>query len=186
MINTLCQIGEKLNSAALVWGVGASVILNQFGLIEKPNDIDLMVTLEDMHQADLLLTSMGEKKENEKKHCYSTKVFNEYVVNGMDIDVMAGFGVFHDCGNYEYPFDQQSIVEHKLINGVRIPFTSLEDWYVLYQLMPNREPKVKLIENYLLTHGIEHPDLLERALAGNLPPEIVLKTRRLLLSKKVI
>ena len=43
---------------------------------------------------------------------------------------------------FKYTFDQSSISEIKIINGVNIPLTSLEDWYVIYQLIPNREIKV--------------------------------------------
>jgi hypothetical protein len=179
MINTLCQIGEKINNENLLWGVGASLLLNQYGLIEKPNDIDLMVSLEDIDRTDTILKGIGERKEKDRKPCYSTRVFYEYVINSIDIDVMAGFGILHNKGVYEYPFSQESITEHKIINGVRIPFTSLEDWYVFYQLMPNRESKVKLIENYLLSNGIKHPALLELALARNLPDEVIFRTRRL-------
>ncbi|MCW6074588.1 hypothetical protein LAV44_04540 [Clostridium sporogenes] len=63
-----------------------------------------------------------------------------------------------------YNFDYNSISEFKTINGVNISFTSLEDWCVIYQLIPNREGKVKVIESYLLLNGIKNPFLLERAL----------------------
>nr|MBK5236697.1 hypothetical protein [Clostridium sp.] len=53
-----------------------------------------------------------------------------------------------------------------------MPLTSLEDWYTIYQLIPSRKIKVKMIENYLLSNGIKKPDLLERALIGGLPEEV--------------
>ncbi|MGV8984445.1 hypothetical protein [Clostridium sp.] len=69
-------------------------------------------------------------------------------------------------------FDQSSISEIKIINGVNIPLTSLEDWYVIYQLIPKREIKVAMIENYLLLNGVKMPTLLERALRGDLPKKV--------------
>ena len=59
-----------------------------------------------------------------------------------------------------------------MINGVSIPFTFLEDRYVIYQLIPNRELKVKMIEKYLLSNGTKKTFLLERALKGCLPIQV--------------
>lgn len=55
---------------------------------------------------------------------------------------------------------------------MKIPLTSLEDWYVIYQLIPNRSAKVSLIEGYLRSNGIKRADLLRRMLAQKLPPEV--------------
>ncbi|WP_343069491.1 nucleotidyltransferase [Clostridium aciditolerans] len=180
MFNTLSYIGEKLNSSNIVWGVGASILLNQFGLIKKPNDIDIFIDIKDIEKADEVLKSIGEKKKWEKTATYSTKYFYEYIIDGFDVDVMAGFAVNHISGVFEYTFDHNSISEFKRINGVNIPFTSLEDWYVIYQLIPNREAKVKIIESYLLLNGIKKPLLLERALKGNLPIEVREKIKKIL------
>lgn len=182
MFNALSYIGEKLNSSNIVWGVGASILLNQFGLIEKPNDIDIFVDIKDIEKADEVLKSIGEKEKWEKTVAYSTKYFYEYIIDGFDVDVMAGFAVNHISGVFEYTFDRNSISELKTINGVNIPFTSLEDWYLIYQLIPNRESKVKIIESYLLLNGIKKPLLLERALKGNLPIEVREKIKKILSS----
>ncbi len=186
MIETLCRIAQKLNSVKVCWGVGASFMLKQHGLIENPNDLDLMVSVGDTEQADQILTSMGKRLESVRKPCYSTLFFYEYQIDGVEIDLMAGFGVFHAAGHYEYQFDPQSIVERKVIIGVEIPFTALEDWYILYQLMPNREPKVKAIEDYWSSNGIQHPNLLKLALAGNLPENVLHRSRRWLDSQKSV
>jgi hypothetical protein len=182
MFNTLSYMGEKLNDSNIIWAVGASILLNQFGLINKPNDIDIFVDIKDIDRADEILKSIGEKKKWEKTAAYSTKYFYEYIIDGIDVDVMAGFAVNHNNGVFEYIFDYNSISEFKLINGVNIPFTSLEDWYVIYQLIPNREPKVNLIEKYLLSKGINKPFLLQRALKGSLPVEARKKIENMLSS----
>ncbi|MFV3010869.1 hypothetical protein ACLD43_02215 [Clostridium botulinum] len=182
MFDTLSYIGEKLNSLNIIWGVGASILLNQFGLIEKPNDIDIFVDIKDIEKTDEVLKSIGKKKKWEKNATYSTKYFYEYIIDGFDVDVMAGFEVNHINGVFEYIFDHNSISESKTINGVNIPFTSLEDWYVIYQLIPNREAKVKIIESYLLLNGIKNLFLLERALKGSLPTEVKEKIKKILSS----
>lgn len=180
MFNTLSYIGKKLNDAKITWAVGASLLLNKFGFVDKPNDIDIFVSTEDIEKADKILKSIGEKKKWEKTSTYSTKYFYEYVINEFDVDVMSGFAVNHNHGVFRYIFDDNSISEFKLINGINIPFTSLEDWYVIYQLIPNREAKVEIIENHFLRNGIEKPTLLERSLEGCLPADVTLRIKNIL------
>ncbi|MDU1413575.1 MAG: nucleotidyltransferase [Clostridium sp.] len=180
MFNTLSYIGKKLNDAGIKWGVGASILLNMFGFVDKPNDIDIFISVEDIEEADKILKGIGEKKKWEKNSTYKTKYFYEYVINGVDVDVMSGFAVNHNEGVFRYIFDDNSISEFKLINGVNIPFTSLEDWYVIYQLIPNREIKVEMIEKHILTSGIEKPILLERALDGCLPSDVRRRIKNIL------
>ncbi|MBZ9633887.1 nucleotidyltransferase family protein [Clostridium sp. FP1] len=172
IFEALSYIGEKLNENGVVWAVGASILLHHYGLIDNPNDIDILVDLNDIEKADKILKSIGEKKVREKSDTYSTKYFYEYVVHGVDIDLMAGLSINYKNGIYEYLFNHTSISEYKKINGVNIPLSSLEDWYVIYQLIPSREVKVKMIEDYLLLYEIKKPTLLERALRGDLPSEV--------------
>jgi len=169
MFDTLSYIGKKLNEESIVWGIGASILLNNYGLIDKPNDIDILVDIKNIEKLDLILREIGEKKTREKTDTYSTTYFYEYVVDGFDVDVMAGLKINHADGIYKYDFDKNSITDIKKINEVNIPLTSLEDWYVIYQLIPNREKKVNMIEKYLLTNGVENPAFLEKALRKELP-----------------
>ena len=180
MFNTLSYIGEKLNEGGVLWGVGASILLNHYGLVDKPNDIDILVDLKDIEKVDKIFKNIGEKKDSEKAGTYVTKYFYEYAVNGIDVDVMAGLSINHNEGVYRYIFDDKSITKTTVVNDIYIPLTSLEDWYVIYQLIPNREIKVEMIEKYLLSNGVKKPNLLERALTGNLPNEVRDNIRRLL------
>ncbi|MET3697044.1 hypothetical protein SAMN05877753_101377 [Bacillus oleivorans] len=85
---------------------------------------------------------------------------------------MGGFAIQHQEGIYKLTFNEESIVDHKNINGVEIPLCSLEDWYVLYWLIPDKREKADLIENYLRNKGVKHPRLLEKALEQPLPFEV--------------
>jgi hypothetical protein len=180
VLNTLSYIGEKLNEGRVIWAVGASMLLNQHGLVDKPNDIDILVDLKDIEKADEIFKNIGEKKEWEKTDDYSTKYFYEYVINGIDVDVMSGLRINYNKGVFEYNFCGRSISEIKKINGVDIPLTSLEEWYVIYQLISGREAKVNMIEKYLLSNGVKKPDLLEGLLKGELPMEVRCSVERLL------
>lgn len=186
MFNTLSYIGETLNNNGILWAVGASILLNHHGLVDKPNDIDLLIDLKHIEKADRILKAIGEKKSFEKSNTYSTRYFYEYVINGFDVDVMAGLRINHSHGVFEYDFNESSISEIKKVNGVNIPLTSLEDWYVIYQLIPNRDAKVNIIENYLIANGIKNTDLLERSLTRDLPKEVRSRIEKMLIiqSKK--
>lgn len=184
VLNTLSYIGEKLNKAEILWGIGASVVLNQYGLISNPNDIDIIVDIKDIEKANEVFKSLGKKKPIKETSIYSTKYFYEYIVNDIDIDVMAGFAINFDENTYEFSFDSKSITEVKSINGVDIPLTSLEDWFILYQLIPNKELKVDIIEKHLLSNGIKETYLINRALTKNLPHKVRDRIQLLLRSQK--
>ena len=159
LLNVLSLIGERLNRANILWAVGGSVLLNQYGLEDKPGDIDILVDVLDIDRADEILTAIGQKKQGRVSELYATKHFYQYEMNGVDVDVMAGFATHHSQGVFEYVFDGESVTEIKNINWVDIPFCSLEDWYVIYQLIPGRQAKVAKIKEYLLAKGLSHPNL---------------------------
>lgn len=182
MLKTLSMIGKVLNEDNIQWALGASLLLNRYGLENEPQDIDLFVELKSSQKVNDLLATLGKRIDVAKSSLYATKTFYRYDVKGVGIDVMGGFQIRHPRGVYRYHFDEYSIVEKQWIHGVEIPLTALEDWYILYQLLPNREAKVERIEDYFQTEGIQHPNLLKRALRGNLPLEVRNKSYTLLKS----
>jgi hypothetical protein len=93
---------------------------------------------------------------------------------------MAGLTVNHSEGVYNHLFNKDSITMHKVVDGIEIPYSSLEEWYVIYQLLPGREGKVQLIEDYFIKHGIGNPNLLKRVLKGQLPREVIERTKKIL------
>lgn len=180
LFKVLSIIGAKFSESNIVWAVGASVMLNQLGLIKNMNDLDILVDIKDIKKVDEILRGMGKNIETVENSVYSTTYFYEYVVEGIEIDIMAGFSINHDNGVYDFILDHESISKIEIINGVKIPFTSVEDWYVIYQLIPKRQDKVNLIENYLTLNGINNPYLLKRALMRKLPLTIKSNIKRIL------
>lgn len=179
LFNTLSYIAKKFNDENLTWAVGASVLLNQYSLVKSPNDIDILVALKDVEKADSILKSIGNKNISEKSSTYLTKYFYEYNINGIDIDLMSGLTINFENENYEYLFNKDCIKNYSTINDTKIPLTSLEDWYILYQLIPNRDKKVSLIENYLIENNIKIY-LSEIPLSREIPSKIKLKSKEIL------
>lgn len=176
----LSYIGNELNKADILWGVGASILLNQYGLSASPHDIDILVALRDVEKADKVLRSLGERVKSGASASYATKHFYEYIIRGYEIDLMGGLTLNHTLGSYEHCFDEKSIVEIRNINGVDIPFTSLEDWYIIYMLIRGRENKVDAIEVFLMKNGVKHMELLNRTFSRNLPQYVIDRAKDLI------
>lgn len=167
MRKILARIAKELNRIDAIWAIGGSVMLSYYGLVENPNDIDIMVDENQIEKIDAAMQIIGIKRAWEKDAVYDSRYFYEFNIDGIDVDIMAGFQIHTPSGLYQYAFDAQSITEEIKIEGEKIPVCSIEEWYVLYQMMPNRDAKVKLIEDHFKANGIKHPFLLERALRGN-------------------
>lgn len=172
MKKTLLEIAKTLNTNHIHWAVGGSLMLECFDLATNPQDIDLIVSIKDIKQADALLSVLGKKKRPTNNKMFATDYFYQYEINKVNVDLMAGFKIIHEEGIYAYPFDQHSIGEKIIDKDVKINYCALEDWYVLYALMPNRKHKTELLFNYLKLNPSKHSFLLKRALQQPLPEKL--------------
>ncbi|MFD2042930.1 nucleotidyltransferase domain-containing protein [Ornithinibacillus salinisoli] len=180
MLETLSIIGEKVNKMNISWGVGGSLLLSFHKLIDKPNDIDILVDEKNVDPFNSILSQIGKTKEAIHSDPFKTVYFSKYSIDSVDIDLMGGFAIQHNEGMYKLSFNEESVVAHKTINGVEIPLCSLEDWYILYWLIPGKQEKAILIENYLMDVGVTYPRFLEAALKQPLPYEVKERVKKLL------
>lgn len=147
-LEVLKRIASALNKENVTWAVGASMLLYFKGIVSEFHDIDLMVTLEDVEKVKAILGELGEKQKQEPNSQYKTKCFLEYVIDEVDVDVMAGFVIVNNGQDYPISFDKDSILETIQLGEVSIPLQSVESWKSYYALM-NRQSKVELIEAWL-------------------------------------
>jgi hypothetical protein len=181
MLETLSLIGNTIaNRRNITWGVGGSLLLHFHNLINDPNDIDLLVDERDASHIEAVLIPLGETRKAIRQSPFCSTHFTKYCIHNIDIDVIGGFSIEHNNGVFKLLFNEDSVVEHIEVNGIEVPLCSLEDWYVLYNLMQNKQDKVIIIENYLKLNGIKHPHLLERALKEPLPFEVRERVEKLL------
>lgn len=154
---SLEQVLEKvvacLQQERIHFGIGGSLLLEHHGLPVTPRDIDLVVALADAELAVLLLSEMGTVVEQDETSLYATEVFQEFIIEGIDIDLMSGLQVRHDEGVFVYPFAEQSI------DSAGLPFMALVDWYVIYQLIPGREQKITMIEDVFTKQEVDRKRL---------------------------
>jgi hypothetical protein len=172
MLNTLGCIAGKLNEANLVWAVGGSMMLKHHGLAKQPNDIDILTDLNSFAQAAATLKSIGEEKPPTDTRTFATLYYHKFTVNGIAIDLLSGLAINHQYGQFHSIFDSMSVSGAMKVNGMEIPLASLEDWYVIYQLIPGRQAKAELIRSHLMSNGVRRADLLSRMLNADLPPEV--------------
>lgn len=165
MEKTLVQIARHLNERGIVWALGGSLVLKHHGLVKSARDIDILVTYEGLEAADEELSSLGYKQTKMPNPLFQTTYFYEYVINGIEVDLMCDFKIVRDPV-YTYLFDSECVVGADFIEDVRIPYTSVEDWYILYQLMNRTDDKTQAIRQYLKLNGITHPTRWEKMIAS--------------------
>lgn len=173
MDDIVLSLAKHLNENDVHWGIGGSYLLKSYGILEEVHDLDIIISDLDIVKAIKIMDQIAIRTESPIKQEYKTKNFFVYSYRGLSIDVMSNFRIAHEKGVYEFLFDDQSIVHSKNIDGIILPFTSLEDWLVAYKLMLGRSSKVQMIEDYLKTKGIENRALLERNLNQELPEDLV-------------
>lgn len=179
----LYYITDELNKEKVRWMIGSSVLLYFHEIVNSPNDIDIVVDEKDIVKVKDIFDRIGTEQAKEKKSPYLTEYFYTYIVRDTSVDIMCNFGLAHQYGDYRLKIDETAIVEYRKVDNVTLPLSSLEDWYVLYQLMPGRENKVNMIEEYLTRNGVNHYKLLERALTQPLPESVVNNINRLINNK---
>ncbi|MFS0864615.1 hypothetical protein [Fredinandcohnia sp. 179-A 10B2 NHS] len=172
MLDTLAMIGDELNSRNIKWGVGGSLLLHFHGLVDDPNDVDILVSVEDVEQVREVFSSLAVAKEVVSKEPFRTRHFSKYTANQVDFDVMGGFAIEHSEGVYELDFGECSVADTREISGVEIPLCSLEDWFVLYWLIPGKQEKVELLEAYFHLNGLTNSSIFEKALKQPLSFEL--------------
>lgn len=172
MQKSLIKVAKVLNEAEVQWAVGASLMLHTLGITKEVHDIDIFIVWEDIDKAINAIDSIARQIPTFYKDEYDTKYFQTFHVDSIGLDVMSRFRIKHSEGIYEFPLKEENIVRIDWIDGVKIPYTAPEDWFVAYMLMINREPKVKMIEAYLAEEGVKYPKLLKCALKQELPKNV--------------
>ncbi len=144
------------------------------------HDFDLLVSPGSFKDVINILETIGARKGYDKdpsrENHFCSMGFVEYTVDGIDIDVICEFGFNLFGTKFIYHFNDDEVHRVKCGN-LLIPITESEVQLVFYALMvpwqPQRAFKRDLIEEFLLTRGIQDREVLERAFAlKDLPDEI--------------
>jgi hypothetical protein len=171
LIYKLCDL---LNGTR--WGIGASKLLWYYGITKTVHDLDISVDLKDHDEVCRRLRTIGKEIGVPKKDQYLTSRFSRFEVDGIEIDLMSEMKIKHSNGVYTYTLD---IVEERFVNDRMVPLSSLEQWYICYQLLEGREAKVDMLEKYFRKVGQVNSNLLEKYLF-DLPIDVQDRTKKII------
>jgi len=143
------KITKEFENHNIRWGLGASGLLSFHKIVEEPNDIDVMVSVLDIKEANKVLSELGEKKDMEGYEIYSDH-YDIYTVDGVSVDLIAGFTINSDNFQYKFCFSDDLIVEHRPMLSAKVPLLYLRDWYFMYILMGDPKSRTILMEEYFL------------------------------------
>lgn len=143
----LARVAHRLNGEDITWAVGASLLLYFKGIVADFHDIDLSVAEADVPAVRAALDGMGAVQARQPDERYKTRTFLEYAIDGVELDIMAGFAIVADGVEHYLPLRKADIAEHIQLAGEVIPLHSLAQWRTYYSLM-GREAKVRLIDGH--------------------------------------
>ena len=134
-LNVLARIARQLNAHGITWAVGASSMLYLNGIVDSFHDLDLLVEEARIAEAKALLDEMGTLQERIPNPQYKTRHFLEYVIEDVEVDVLAGFIICKDGTDHDMPFDRTHIERTVTVCGEPIPLQHRSDWAHYYTLM---------------------------------------------------
>ena len=147
-IELLKKIALRFNDANITWALGASMLLYFKKITIEFHDIDLMIANEDVESVKKILSEMGEIQPPNPNSKYKTKSFMEFIIDSIDVDVMAGFSIVSDGKVHDCSLHKEQIVEWMTLENTKIPLQSPILWCEYYRLMGRKE-KVYVIESAL-------------------------------------
>lgn len=144
-LRVLQAIAKRLNAAHVTWAVGGSMLLYFKGIVPEFHDIDVMVKTEDAETVRELLSQLGTLEAPKPSAKFRSKAFYELTIDGVDVDVMAGFVIVKDGTEHDCSLHEDEIAEHIRIGDETVPLHSLAAWRSNYGLMDKPE-KVRFID----------------------------------------
>ncbi len=147
-LNVLKRLAQKLNSMQIIWNVGASCMLYLRGIVKDFDDIDIMVQEQDALSVRKTFETLGVLQPSTKTNHYQTTHFYEFIIDGVDVDVMAGYKVVSDGRVFEFPLTNEQMSDKIKLDEININLASINDWLSYYRVM-GRDQKVEIIEKYV-------------------------------------
>ena len=143
-LQLLSALAAEFNRQNITWAVGASLLLYLRGYVEDFHDIDLMVTAADAAAMEEILRAHGKLQPSENGN-YATKCFREFVIDGIDVDMIGGFAIIRDGKVYDCDLYPSQISGYADVYGQKIPLHSVDLWKTYYLLM-GRDEKAAILD----------------------------------------
>lgn len=147
-IELLKKIALQFEKAHITWALGGSMMLYFKGIVPVFQDIDLMVADADAQTAQSILCGMGQMQPQTPNPKFRSKAFMEFVIDAVDVDVIAGFAIVSGDSVVDCSLQKEQIVERMPLGEACIPLQSPALWCRYYRLM-DRTEKAQMIEQAL-------------------------------------
>lgn len=147
-LRVLAALAADLNDSDILWAVGASAMLHFRGIVPEFHDIDLLVCEEDIDTAREILLRRGTLLPTRPDDKYGSHHFLEFDVDGVEIDLIAGFVVNAEDGRHVCPLEVEDVDGCVDVFDQAVALHSLRRWYQYYSWM-GRGDRVKEIEDFL-------------------------------------
>jgi len=145
--HTLEIIAANLNGHHIPWTLGGSMLLYYKGIVQDVHDLDIMIKAEDGSLVEQILNRIGTKVQNPESTTFLSKVFLEYVIEGIEVDVIGGFVIASENHQHVFPFVEKEYEEF-ILNHITIYFDDLSHWETYYRVM-GRTERANKIREYL-------------------------------------
>ncbi|SDD64091.1 hypothetical protein SAMN05421663_11617 [Terribacillus halophilus] len=158
---------ELLEARDVPYSIGGSLLLHLKGLPVSPNDVDIIVERELFATAKEVLQERAVKYEDKPAQGrFLTRACTTFEMSdGLQVDLMTDFAVLYEKSVVRMPY---TAVTEQTKDGL-LPLGSMEAWYVMYWLLPGKESKRDLMEDYFHRNGFADPRYLKQALTFDLP-----------------
>lgn len=160
--DVLVKVAKAFEIENIRWGLGASGVLCHHNIVDIVNDIDIVVVPDDVNKAEAAILKMGQKVMTPPSTYYDNEYFGEFLVDGVELDMMSNMTIKNHGVTFLYEFIFESIDDYMVLEGVKIPVSALEEWYFLYHMIPNKDKKIAILDDYLKTHDFDYPEKLNR------------------------
>ncbi|MBE0600948.1 MAG: hypothetical protein IH607_04115 [Firmicutes bacterium] len=147
-LNVLERIAERFHAARITWAVGGSMLLYFKGIVPVFRDIDILVKTEEAETVREILAELGTQQTSARSDTYRSEAFFEFNIDGVDVDVIAGFVIVRNGVPCDRSLRDDEITESVRSGNETIPLHSLAVWRRNYELMDQPE-KVRLIDDSL-------------------------------------
>ncbi len=144
--SVLLKIARLLNKSYITWGLGGSMLLYYYGIVDDVNDIDILIDIRDLDKFEKVIKGYDFKHENGNEK-YTTAHLFSVNLDGVEFDFLLDFRIKLQSGEYVFPFGKGMIERRFLLDGEMICLSFLKEWKNAYHAM-NRETKYRLIEAY--------------------------------------
>lgn len=142
----LKEIAEQLNDHFIEWALGGSMLLAFHNMTDDADDLDLMILESDAKRVEEIFDRLGVREKSKSSEKYQTRCFMEYVVQGVSVDIMAGFTIVKEDQTHYLPLESEGIEEIIYWRRAWIPLQSVSRWEQYYEWM-GRNEKVEMIRS---------------------------------------